>query len=132
MQVTHQGICDPETGEGLQTVYTLADDADVGTIVAAALRCQEALWTVIRKANERKYLKLGLVRRKRAEGLARARAAKMKIREQDITNEEIAINTSMVKLEAEIRADAQMAGEPPEACMERLRAEGADDTLEAA
>jgi len=133
MQVTHQGTVDPEIGEALQTVYVLADDAETSTMTAAAFRCQAVLWAVLRRANERKWVKAELVKRKRRDLLTAARARKEKVREQDITHEEIGITTGMLKLEAEIRADAQMAGEDPDTCMDRLRAEVTqDETPEAA
>jgi hypothetical protein len=131
IQVTHQGTIDPETGEALQTVYTLDDGADEATRAAAAAQCQRVLWTRIRTANERKWLKAELVRRTRLALILAARARKEKVDEQGLLSEEKAIRTGMLKLEAEIRSDAQMAAEEPDTCMARLRAEVAQDATTA-
>ena len=127
IHVTHQGTIDPDCGEGLQTVYTLDDGADEATRADAAALCQRVLWQRIRTANERKWLRAELVRRTRLALLHAARARKEKVDEQGLLGEEKAIRTGMLKLEAEIRTDAQLAGETPDTCMERLRQEVAQE-----
>ena len=127
IQVTHQGTIDPEAGEGLQTVYTLDDGVDEATRAEAAALCQRVLWLRIRTANERKWMRAELVRRTRMALLQAARARKEKVNEKSILIENEAIQTGMLKLEAEIRADSQLAGEVPDTHMDRLRAEVAQE-----
>lgn len=123
MQVTHQGTIDPETGEAIQTVYVLDDAVTEADEAEASARRQRILWQRIRSGNERKWVKAELVKRKRRALLQTARENKTKVDEQGIMAEEKHINTGLLKLEAEIRADAELCGESADACMERLRAE---------
>lgn len=122
-EFVHRGQIDPANSEELTASWSVSDDATVEEMEAQALKRQSVLWKLIRRANETKLLKAIRVREERRKGIERARFAKVKIDESNLHGEDKAIATAMVKLEADIRADAEVAGEDADAVIARIRSE---------
>ena len=122
-QCTHQGNIDPDIGEALQTNYRMPGDSTEAELFQRALMLHRVSWMMIATRNQRTWIRDFRVRETRRQVLARARANKEKIREADFQQDEQAIGTRLAKLEADIRVDAEMAGEDAEAVMMRIRSE---------
>ena len=122
-QCTHQANVDPDIGEALQTNYRMPGDTSEQALFERAQMLHRIAWQMLAVRNQRTWIRDFRVRETRRAVLARARANKEKVRESDFQQDEQAIATRLAKLEAEIRVDAEMSGEDPEAVMTRIRAE---------
>jgi len=122
-QCTHQANVDPDIGEALQTNYRMPGDTSEQALFERAQMLHRIAWQMLAVRNQRTWIRDFRVRETRRAVLARARANKEKVREADFQQDEQAIATRLAKLEAEIRVDAEMSGEDPEAVMTRIRAE---------
>ena len=125
-QCTHQGNIDPDIGEALQTNYRMPGDSTEAQLFQRALMLHRVSWMMIATRNQRTWIRDFRVRETRRQVLLRARQNKEKIREADFQQDEQAISTRLAKLEADIRVDAEMAGEDADALMERIRTEARD------
>lgn len=121
--IVHQATVDPELGEALQTAYNLDDGATREEMEARALLCHQVVWRMVRENNHRKYQRVLALKRERERARARAAQGKLKVSQADLLKDEMDLQTAVVKLEADVRADAELAGEDADHLLARLRAE---------
>jgi hypothetical protein len=120
--VTH--IADVANGlSAMHTSYNLDDDASFEVIEGRAALLDRVLWARVAAMNERKWVKNEVVQHERRERIKLAKAAGKKVRESDVLQDEIALHTAQVAIEAELRANAKLDGKDPDALMARLREE---------
>jgi NMD protein affecting ribosome stability and mRNA decay len=126
-QATLGANIDSDTGESLAHSWRMPADATEEELTARAVLVHRVCWRMIAMRNQRTWMRDYRIRQERLAILARMRKNKEKVREQDFHAEEVNINTRLAKYEAEIRVDAEMAGEDGDAVMARLRAEALAD-----
>lgn len=114
---------DPEINGGLQHNYTMPADATAAQLIERATMLHDVAWSLVRKRNERIYIRDFCVRQQRQAQLAQVRKADRKVDEKLMQQEEVGIETKLLRLEADIRVDAKMAGEDGDAVMARLHEE---------
>lgn len=114
---------DPEINGGLQHNYTMPADATAEQLIGRATMLHDVAWSLVRKRNERIYIRDYCVREQRQRQLAAVRKAGRKVDEKLLQDEERGIETKLLRLEADIRVDAKMAGEDGDAVMGRLHEE---------
>jgi hypothetical protein len=127
-QATLGANIDADTGESLATSYRLPSTATEDELYGRAAMVHAVLWRMISVRNQRTWMRDTRIKQERKAVLSRMKQAGQKVREQDFHAEEVNINTRLAKYEAEIRVDAEMAGDDPDAVMARLRAEALADT----
>lgn len=121
--ITHAVTVDPVTGTVLHSAYNLDDDAPFEVIEGRAALLDRVAWARIAAQNERKWVKNEVLQWERKERIKAFKAAGKKVREADVLQDEIALHTAQANIEAELRTDAKLRGDDPEALMGRLREE---------
>lgn len=120
--ITH--VADLGSGHvALHTSYNVDDDATFVTLEARAALLDEVAWARIAVQNERRWVKNQVLQWERKQRIKAAKASGGKVRESDILQDEIALATAQVSIEAELRANAKLDGKDPDALMQRLRDE---------
>jgi CheY-like chemotaxis protein len=118
---------DPDTGESLAHTYRMPGTASEDELFEQASKVHRVNWRMISVRNQRTWMRDFRIKMERKGVLKRMKANGEKVREQDFHAEEVNINTRLAKYEAEIRVDAEMAGQDGDEVMAKLQADALAD-----